>query len=152
MFFEWSMPTARKTGTIHGNMCKICKIHGIRFFRIELYNWRSLWLWTTMRRCLPATWWSAQGAFVGKNRKIKMGIKKKMWKCTEMYGNAWKCPIPVDAFDHHWVWRSGRYCSCSCRSKILPLIFWSHRLIRSGFDGFASLIIQNARLNPITKF
>ena len=120
---------------------------------IELYNWRSLWLWTSIRK----------GAFqqhgdrlkerlLEKIKKIEMGIQKKMWKYTEMSGNAWKCPIAVDAFDHHWVWRSGRCCSCSCRSKILPLIFWSHRPIRSGFDGFASLITQNARLNPITKF
>lgn len=92
-----------------------------------------------------------KGRLLEKNKKIKMGIQKKMWKCTEMYRNAWKCPIPVYAFDHQ-VWRSGRCCSCSCRSKILPLIFGSHRRIRSGFDGFASLITQNARLNPITKF
>ena len=29
-----------------------------------------------------------KGRLLEKNKKIKMGIQKKMWKCTEMHGNA----------------------------------------------------------------
>ena len=56
---------------------------------IELYNWRSLWLWTSIRK----------GAFqqhgdrlkerlLEKIKKIEIGIQKKN---VEMHGNVWKC-------------------------------------------------------------